>query len=154
MSLRLFSNRFVHSLPCLRNATSSVIYRSFATKKYTLNHEWISVDNNVGTIGITDHAQQALGDVVFVEFPYLGKEVVKDEQVSAVESVNSLKNIYSPASGEVLEVNDALVEQPSLVNDSPEEEGWLMKLNLVETADMDSLLDETGYAKHVESLSK
>ncbi|CAO3595242.1 unnamed protein product [Absidia cylindrospora] len=150
MSLLQLSSRLSTFAP-IKKAVSLTILRGYATKKYTMNHEWISFDKEVGTVGITDHAQKALGDVVYVELPTVENEVVQAEQMGCVESVKASCDIYSPASGEVLEVNTALIEEPGLVNESPEDKGWLVKIRLIQSADLNSLMDEDQYAVHCAS---
>ncbi|KAI7902892.1 glycine cleavage H-protein-domain-containing protein [Cokeromyces recurvatus] len=135
----------------VRKSATMTVFRGFATKKYTLDHEWISVDNGVGTFGITDYAQKALGDVVFVETPTVGQTVEKQEQVGAIESVKAASDIYSPVSGEVLDVNDELSNEPSLINSSPEENGWLAKIKLSNESELDDLMDEKAYIAHCEA---
>ncbi|KAI9497911.1 glycine cleavage system H protein, partial [Zychaea mexicana] len=115
-------------------------------KKYTDDHEWISIEGDVGTIGITDYAQKALGDVVFVETPAVGDAVEKKDQIGAVESVKAASDIYTPITGEVVNVNEALADEPSLINTSPEEDGWLAKIKLSNPEELEGLMDEKAYA--------
>ncbi|KAI7847439.1 glycine cleavage system H protein, partial [Circinella umbellata] len=119
----------------------------FIAKKYTDDHEWISIEDGVGTIGITDYAQKALGDVVFVETPAVGDVVEKKDQMGAVESVKAASDIYSPITGEVVNVNEALADEPSLINTSPEEDGWLAKIKLSNPEEIEGLMDEKAYAE-------
>ncbi|KAI9314988.1 glycine dehydrogenase [Dichotomocladium elegans] len=149
MALRLLSTRVMGSYaPALRKSATAVAFRGYATKRYTDDHEWISVEGGVGTIGITDYAQKALGDVVFVETPAVGQTVDSAEQIGAVESVKAASDIYSPVSGEVIDVNSALESEPSLINTSPEEEGWLAKIQLSNPEQIEGLMDEKAYAEH------
>ncbi|KAI8074959.1 putative glycine dehydrogenase [Gongronella butleri] len=150
MSLRAFSARLVRSSAPLNKAASFAAFRAYATKKYTPDHEWISLDGEIGTMGITDFAQKALGDVVFVESPAVGDQVGKDDQMGAVESVKAASDILSPVSGEVVDVNDNLSEEPTLINSSPEADGWIAKIKLSDPSELDGLLDEAAYAKHCE----
>lgn len=113
--------------------------------KYTDSHEWVKVDGPLAVIGITDHAQEHLGDVVFVELPDVGATVSKGGTLGAVESVKSTSDIFSPVSGEVAEVNSELNSSPGLVNGSPYEGGWMVKVRMDEPADVDSLLDADQY---------
>ncbi|TPX55713.1 hypothetical protein PhCBS80983_g05086 [Powellomyces hirtus] len=124
--------------------------RGYATRKYTPEHEWVSVDGQgVGTIGITDYAAKALGDVVFVEIPTVGTAIEAKEQVSAVESVKAASDVYAPISGEVVEVNDALGNEPSLINSSPFDKGWIAKIKISDKGQLNALMDEAAYADHI-----
>ena len=111
---------------------------------FTSEHEWIKVDGDVGTVGVTDHAQSALGDVVFVELPSVGKKVTKGGDAAVVESVKAASDVYSPVSGEVVEANQAIVDQPALVNESPEDGAWFFKVKLSNTAELDGLMDRAA----------
>jgi len=116
--------------------------------KYAKSHEWVIVDDSaVATVGISNYAQQALGDVVFVEVPKLGAVVAAGAEIALVESVKAASDIYSPVSGEVVEVNTTLLESPDLVNTSPLEQGWLYRIKLSSADELDALLDETEYLK-------
>lgn len=119
--------------------------------KYASSHEWV-LDNGDGTVtvGITDHAQELLGDVVYVELPEIGAEVVSTEQFSLVESVKAASDIYAPVNGEVIEVNEALNDTPELINDAPYEGAWIAKIKLSDAADLDNLLDAEGYSAIIE----
>ena len=119
---------------------------------FTSEHEWIKVDGDVGTVGVTDHAQSALGDVVFVELPSVGKKVTKGGDAAVVESVKAASDVYSPVSGEVVEANQAIVDQPALVNESPEDGAWFFKVKLSNTAELDGLMDRAAYDAFVASL--
>lgn len=120
---------------------------------YTQDHEWIRVDGDIGTVGITDYAQTQLGDVVFVELPKIGRVVDKGGEVAVVESVKAASEVYAPAGGEVIEVNEALADTPALVNESPEGDGWFLKLKLADPGDLDALMDEAAYKAFVETLA-
>ena len=113
--------------------------------RYTRDHEWVRLDGTVATVGITTHAQDALGDLVFVELPEPGREVAEAEAVAVVESVKAASDVYAPLSGRVTEVNAALVDDPALVNRDPAGEGWFFKLELSDPASFDALLDQAGY---------
>ena len=119
--------------------------------KYADSHEWV-LDNGDGTVtvGITDHAQDLLGDVVYVELPEVGADVTATEQFSLVESVKAASDIYAPVNGEVIEVNDALNDAPELINEAPYEGAWIAKIKLSNTADLDKLLDAAGYSATIE----
>ena len=116
---------------------------------FTSEHEWIKVEGDVGTVGITDHAQGALGDVVFVELPAVGKQVSKGGDAAVVESVKAASDVYSPVSGEVVGANDAIVDQPALVNESPEDGAWFFKVKLSKPAELDGLMDRAAYEAFV-----
>ncbi|KAF8328220.1 glycine cleavage H-protein, partial [Cantharellus anzutake] len=125
-------------------------------KKFTKEHEWVSFDSDTGiaTISITNHAQNSLGDVVFVELPTAGEEIKAGEQIGAVESVKAASDIYAPVSGVIEEVNEQLDSVPSLLNKSPEGDGWLCKLKATNPAELDALLTAEAYAKYCEGESE
>ena len=120
--------------------------------KFTKEHEWIRVENGVGTVGITDYAQTQLGDVVFVELPSVGRAVEQGKEAAVVESVKAASEIYAPASGTVTEVNSALGDQPGKVNEDPAGAGWFFKIKLAKPGELDSLMDEAGYKSYIEGL--
>ncbi len=117
-----------------------------AELKYSKSHEWVRVnDDNTLTLGITDHAQAALGDLVFVELPETGAELMADDAVCVVESVKAASDVYMPVSGEIIEVNEALNDEPEIINRSPYEDGWLVKVNPTGN-ELDDLMDAEAYA--------
>jgi glycine cleavage system H protein len=116
--------------------------------KYTPDHEWIKVDGNLGTVGITHHAQDALGDVVFVDLPEVGKTYAQKDAAAVVESVKAAADVYMPANGQVTEVNEALRADPSLANSDPMGAGWFFKVKFAHPADLDPLMDETHYSSY------
>ena len=118
-------------------------------KHYTKEHEWISVDGDIATIGITNHAQEQLGDVVFVELPALGKAVTKGGDAAVVESVKAASEVYAPVSGEVVEVNKELEGDPALVNREAEGAAWFMKVKLKDKTELADLMDKAAYDKFV-----
>lgn len=118
--------------------------------KYTEEHEWVMVENDVVTIGITDFAQDQLGDVVFVELPEVGDQVQLGKPFGVVESVKAVSDVYAPVTGEVLEVNDTLPDDPETLNNSPYEEGWMLKIRLTEAAELDDLMDAEAYQSFIE----
>jgi glycine cleavage system H protein len=122
------------------------------TTYFTREHEWIKVDGDTATVGITDHAQEALGDIVFTEVPDAGKQLSKGQEAAVVESVKAASDVYSPVSGEVTEGNQAVVDDPSLVNSDPEGEGWFFKLKLSDAGELDGLMDEGSYRDWVKTL--
>ena len=113
--------------------------------RYTKDHEWISVDGGIATVGITGHAQEQLGDVVFVELPAKGKSVTKGGQAAVVESVKAASDVYAPVTGEVVEVNGELEGDPALVNRAAEGDGWFMKIRLSGPGELEELMDKAGY---------
>jgi glycine cleavage system H protein len=123
-----------------------------ATVKFTNEHEWISVEGDRATVGITDYAQQQLGDVVFVELPEKGREVAKGEAVAVVESVKAASDIYAPVSGEVIEANAALADAPGEVNNDAMGGGWFFRLRLSNAAELDGLMDQAAYDAFVATL--
>jgi glycine cleavage system H protein len=122
------------------------------TRYYTEDHEWIDVDGDSATVGITDYAQSQLGDIVFAEVPAPGAELKKGGDAAVVESVQAASDVYAPVSGTVTEGNDALEGDPALVNSDPEGEGWFFKLTLSDTSELDSLMDADAYKAFVEAL--
>ena len=118
--------------------------------KYSDQHEWVRVDGDIGTVGISDFAQRQLGDVVFIELPSVGKVVVQGEEVAVVESVKAASEIYSPISGEVIEVNEALVDQPGAVNEAAEGEGWFFRLKLADPSELDDLMHSDDYKTYAD----
>ena len=112
---------------------------------FSEDHEWINVDGNVGTVGITNYAQNALGDIVFVEVPGVGDEFEKGDEVAVVESVKAASEIYSPVTGEVTAINEDLEDNAALVNTSPDVDGWFFKITISDTSELEGLLDEAGY---------
>lgn len=119
---------------------------------YTDEHEWIEVEGDVATVGITDYAQGQLGDIVFVELPEVGAMIEQGKDAAVVESVKAASDVYAPITGEVAETNSALEEDPSLVNSNPEGEGWFFKMTIAAPAELDKLMDEDGYKAFVEGL--
>jgi glycine cleavage system H protein len=122
------------------------------TRYFTQDHEWIEADGDTATVGITDYAQSQLGDIVFVETPEEGRTVAKGDDAAVVESVKAASDVYSPASGTVTEGNPALAENPALVNEDPEGEGWFFRLTLTDSSELDRLMDETAYKDFVSKL--
>jgi len=122
------------------------------SRYFTEDHEWIDVDGDTGTVGISDYAQSQLGDIVFVEVPDAGRSLSKGDGAAVVESVKAASDVYSPVSGNVLEGNPALTDEPALVNSDPEGEGWFFKITLSDASELDALMDETAYAAFVAKL--
>jgi glycine cleavage system H protein len=123
------------------------------TIRYTRDHEYISLEGDTGTIGITDYAQAQLGDVVFVELPPVGKTLTKGEEAAVVESVKAASEVFAPVSGEVVGVNDALESAPGTVNEDAAGRGWFLKLKLKDPAELDGLMSEAEYAEYISSIS-
>jgi glycine cleavage system H protein len=124
-----------------------------AEVRYSNEHEWIRVEGDVGTVGITNYAQEQLGDVVFVEVPQVGRKVAKGESIAVVESVKAASDIFAPASGDVVEANAGLAEAPGDVNAEPMGKGWFFKLRLSNKGELAGLMDEGAYAAFVKGLS-
>ncbi|WP_114395057.1 glycine cleavage system protein GcvH [Oleisolibacter albus] len=122
------------------------------TIRFTQDHEWIKLDGEIATVGITDYAQNSLGDVVFVEVPDAGKALAKGKEAAVVESVKAASEIYAPVDGTVTEGNGALVDNPALANTDPLGEGWFFKMTIADAAQLDALMDEAAYKSYVESL--
>ena len=121
--------------------------------RFSKEHEWIRVEGDVGTCGITDYAQSQLGDVVFVELPQPGREVSQSDEIAVVESVKAASDVYAPISGEVLEVNGALGDEPGTINSDPLGAGWFFKLRIKNAGELDALMDEEAYRRYVEGLA-
>jgi len=122
------------------------------TRYFTKDHEWIAVEGDEATVGITDYAQSQLGDITFVELPGIGGEVGKGDSASVVDSVKAASDVYAPVSGRVTVANAALEDQPELVNSDPEGEGWLWKMTLSDATELDGLMDEASYQAYVAEL--
>lgn len=112
---------------------------------YTKDHEWVDVDGDIATVGISDHAQEQLGDVVFVELPEVGRAVAQNEDAAVVESVKAASEVYAPLSGEIVEVNEMLAEDPAQVNADPYGMGWFMRIRMDDPSELDELMDEDAY---------
>lgn len=121
-------------------------------KRYTKEHEWVVLDGDIATVGITNHAQQQLGDVVFVELPELSREVAAGEGCAVVESVKAASDIFAPLTGKVVETNPEVIDDPTLVNSDAEGEGWFFRLEIDDTAAFEALLDEGAYNEYLETL--
>jgi glycine cleavage system H protein len=119
---------------------------------YTDEHEWIDVEDDLATVGITDYAQGQLGDIVFVELPEVGALIEQGKDAAVVESVKAASDVYAPITGEITEVNPALEEDPALVNSAPEDGGWFFKMTIADEGELDALMDEDGYKAFVDSL--
>ena len=122
------------------------------TLYFTGEHEWVRVEGDVATIGISDHAQQALGDIVFAEVPEQGRSVNKGDEAAVVESVKAASDVYAPIAGEVIEGNPALADDPALINRDPEGEGWFFKMTVADAGELEGLMDEAAYREWIKSL--
>lgn len=121
--------------------------------KYTKEHEWVLLEENVATIGITDFAQESLGDITYVQLPKEGESVQKNDSFGVVESVKAVSDLYAPVSGRVVEVNQPLLEAPELINEDPYQEGWMLKIELSNDADVEDLMSADEYKDYVEENS-
>jgi glycine cleavage system H protein len=117
--------------------------------RYSKEHEWVAAEETVATVGITDHAQEQLGEIVYIELPSVGEKVSKDDPFGVVESVKAVSDIYAPVSGTVLEVNEDLAESPEVVNEDPYGDGWLIKVRVSDPADLDDLMDNEEYEQMI-----
>jgi len=122
------------------------------SRYFTEDHEWVELDGDIGTVGITSYAQEQLGDIVFVDVPEEGKEVTKGDEAAVVESVKAASDVYSPVSGTVIEGNSALADTPGLVNEDAEGDGWFFKLTLSDPSEVESMMDEAAYEAFVSKL--
>jgi glycine cleavage system H protein len=122
------------------------------TTRYSRDHEWVRLDGNVATIGITNYAQEQLGDVVFVELPEVGKKLEKGAEAAVVESVKAASEVFAPVAGEVVEVNSALGDQPATVNEAAEDDGWFLKLKVASADEVNSLMDADAYKAFLETI--
>jgi len=152
---RIFSQK-VNQKALIGNHTCrkwfSISNVSLTERRYSEKHEWVSKRGDVGTVGISNYAQEALGDVVYVQLPEVGTEVAKNEEVGAVESVKAASEVYTPVTGKVTEVNVALEDKPGLVNTSPYDKGWLFKLTLPSADEYNKLMDENQYIEYLKKV--
>ncbi len=123
-----------------------------ADKRYTKDHEWVVLDGDIATVGITDHAQEQLGDLVHVELPELERAVIEGESCAVVESVKAASDVYSPLAGKVVEINETIVEDPSIVNSDAEGEGWFFRIELDDPESFETLMDQDTYDEFLETL--
>jgi glycine cleavage system H protein len=122
--------------------------------KYTKEHEWIDIDGEVGTVGITDHAQEQLGELVYVEVPEVGATLELGDEACVVESVKAASEVYAPCSGEIVEVNEDLADAPTTVNEHAEGDGWLFKIKISDMSELDEYMDEAQYKEHLKELDE
>jgi glycine cleavage system H protein len=123
-----------------------------ADKRYTKDHEWVLLDGDIATVGITDHAQEQLGDLVHVELPELERAVAEGETCAVVESVKAAADVFAPLAGKIVEINETVVEDPSIVNSDAEGEGWFFRIELDDTDSFETLMDQDGYDEFLETL--
>ncbi len=123
-----------------------------ADLRYSKDHEWVLVEGDIATVGISDYAQEQLGDVVFVELPEPGRQIARGDEAAVVESVKAASEIYAPVTGEVVEVNEPLADDPGIVNREPTSGGWFLKLRMSDPGEVEALLDEAAYQAFVSSL--
>lgn len=121
-------------------------------RKFTDEHEWIALDGDIGTVGVSDYAQDQLGDIVFVELPEVGRKLTRGEEAATIESVKAASELYAPVDGEVTEVNARLADEPELVNSDPTGEGWFLRLRIADRGQLDGLMDAEAYRRFVASL--
>ena len=121
-------------------------------KKYSKDHEWVLIENEIATVGITNYAQESLGDIVFIELPEIGRLVKSGEQIGVVESVKAASDLFSPISGNVIESNTALNDHPELVNEDPFGEGWLIRVTISSVNELDGLMSASGYQSYINGL--
>ena len=121
--------------------------------RYTADHEWVSLDGDVATVGITDYAEEQLGDLVYVELPTVGREVTAGDETAVLESVKAAGDVKSPVSGIIVEVNETLSDAPEKVNENPTGDGWFFRVKITDTADLETLMDKAGYDSLITSLA-
>src|SRR3982750_2605280 len=141
------------SCPC-RSSPTAITAREpdLMSLYFTKEHEWIRVEGDTATVGISNHAQEALGDIVFAEVPEAGRRVTKGQEAAVVESVKAASDVYAPVSGEVTEGNPAIADDPAIINRDPEGEGWFFKLKLSDPGELEGLMDEAAYREWVKTL--
>ncbi len=121
--------------------------------RFSKDHEWVRLDGGIATVGITDHAQNALGDVVFVDLPEVGREVTAGESIAVVESVKAASDVYAPIAGKIVEVNSGLGDNPGTINTAPTTDGWFFRIEAADPAEVAALMDEAAYAAYVDTLA-
>nr|XP_008112145.1 PREDICTED: glycine cleavage system H protein, mitochondrial [Anolis carolinensis] len=141
-------------LPRARPLSTSAALQLAAVRRFTDKHEWVSVENSIGTVGISNFAQEALGDVVYCSLPEIGTKLNKQDEFGALESVKAASELYSPLTGEVTEINTALADNPGLVNKSCYQDGWLIKMTVDNPSECDELMSEEAYEKYIKSIEE
>lgn len=122
--------------------------------KYSEDHEWISIEGDIGTVGITDHAQEQLGELVYIEVPEVGATLDQGDEACVVESVKAASEVYAPCSGEIVEVNEDLADAPTIVNEHAEGDGWMFKIKIADMSEMDDFMDAAGYKAYLKDLDE
>ncbi len=122
--------------------------------KYSKDHEWVAINGDIGTVGITDHAQEQLGELVYVEVPEVGATLDQGDEACVVESVKAASEVYAPCSGEIVKVNEALTDAPTTVNDDAESDGWLFKIKIADMSELDEMMDAEGYKSYLKELDE
>ncbi|NQU68757.1 MAG: glycine cleavage system protein GcvH [Candidatus Marinimicrobia bacterium] len=117
--------------------------------KYSTDHEWVTIENNIVTLGITDFAQGELGDIIFIEFPEVGDSIEKGDSFGTVEAVKTVSDLFTPLSGEVVEINNTLEDNPEIVNADPYHKGWIIKLSITDESELNDLMDAKSYKEHI-----
>ncbi len=121
-----------------------------AERKYSEEHEWVEIEGDIATVGVTDHAQEQLGDIVFIDLPEVGAVFNKDDEAGVVESVKAASEVYAPIGGEIVEVNDTLTDNPALVNEDAEGDGWFFKMKIEDASELDDLMSEAEYKDFID----
>ena len=124
------------------------------TIKYSKDHEWIAIEGDIGTVGITEHAQEQLGELVFIEVPDVGATFDQGDEACVVESVKAASEVYSPCTGEIVAVNEELADAPTTVNDNAEGDGWMFKIRIADMAELDDFMDEAAYKKYLKEIDE
>jgi glycine cleavage system H protein len=124
------------------------------TTKYSKDHEWIAIEGDIGTVGITEHAQEQLGELVFIEVPDVGATFDQGDEACVVESVKAASEVYSPCTGEIVAVNEELADAPTTVNDNAEGDGWMFKIRIADMAELDDFMDEAAYKKYLKEIDE
>lgn len=124
------------------------------TTKYSKDHEWIAIEGDIGTVGITEHAQEQLGELVFIEVPDVGVTFDQGDEACVVESVKAASEVYSPCTGEIVAVNEELADAPTTVNDNAEGDGWMFKIRIADMAELDDFMDEAAYKKYLKEIDE
>ncbi|KAF9105283.1 hypothetical protein BGX27_009701 [Mortierella sp. AM989] len=145
LSTRLFPTIRSQAMARFAAPATSSFARHYATKLFTKDHEWVEIEDGIATVGITNHAQKQLGDIVFVELPIVERTVEKKETFAVIESVKAVSEVFAPLSGEVIEINARLADEPEAINISPEADGWLCKLKVTNNDEVKELLSEEQY---------
>ncbi|XP_031565362.1 uncharacterized protein LOC116300604 [Actinia tenebrosa] len=142
----------IHKLQAQASRSYSLTRHLLGERKFTKEHEWVSVDNGIATVGVSNYAQEKLGDIVFVQMPEVGDHFDKDTEFGALESVKAASDLFLPLTGKISEINTSLEETPSLVNESPYDNGWIVKMEVENPSELDDLMDEKAYDDFLENI--